>query len=177
MTKRLTNASSATVAKISRAARSTICVASSGKSSPTAQRVAQFLGACDLDQPAMVHHRDAVRHGKRFGLVVGDEHGRDPQPPLEGANFAAHLAAQGGIQIGQRFVKQQQIGFDHARARQRHALLLAAGKLGGEARRKRPQAHKIERLRCALGAHGGFDMAHLRPKATLSATLRCANSA
>ena len=40
-----------------------------------------------------------------------------------------HLAAQMRVERGERLIEQQRFGLDRKRARQRHALLLAAGKL------------------------------------------------
>ena len=50
---------------------------------------------------------------------------------VQAADLEAHLLAQVGVEIGQRLVEQQRLGLDHQRARQRHALLLAAGQLAG----------------------------------------------
>ena len=45
------------------------------------------------------------------------------------ADFFAHFQTQPGIEVGEWFVQQQHVWLDHQRARQRHALLLAARKL------------------------------------------------
>jgi len=48
---------------------------------------------------------------------------------VQAANLEAHLLAQVGVEVAERLVEQQRLGLDHQGARQRHALLLAAGKL------------------------------------------------
>ena len=58
-----------------------------------------------------------------------DENGREAQPLLQRAQVAAHGHPQLGVEIGQWFVEQQHLGLYRDSARQRHALLLAAGKL------------------------------------------------
>ena len=54
-----------------------------------------------------------------------------PDLRVKSANraFYAHFQTQPGIEVGEWFVQQQHVWLDHQRARQRHALLLAAGKL------------------------------------------------
>ncbi|EGE55388.1 hypothetical protein RHECNPAF_930033 [Rhizobium etli CNPAF512] len=94
----------------------------------------------DLDNLAFLHDGDAVAHAHRFHLVMGDEDGGDAGLALQAANFRAHFEAQLGVEIGERFIEQQHVGLADQGARQRHALLLAAGKLG------RPPAHQIADL-------------------------------
>ena len=53
------------------------------------------------------------------------------------ANLEADLLAQIGVEVGQGFVQKQRLRLDDQRARQRHALLLAAGELAGTALRQR----------------------------------------
>ena len=93
----------------------------------------KLVRRADLLEPAVVHHHDLVAHRQRFGLIVRDEYGRDAEPLLDIADLVAHLVAQLGIEIGERLVEQQDRRTDHQRTRQRHALLLAAGELGGAA--------------------------------------------
>ena len=69
-----------------------------------------------------------VRQRQRLGLVVGDVDGGDADLALQALELAAHLVAQLGVEIGQRLVEQKQPRLVHDRARERHPLLLAAGK-------------------------------------------------
>ena len=51
----------------------------------------------------------------------------------------------GGVQVAGGLVGQDDLGVVHQRARDGHALLLAAGKLGGQMTRAIGKAHAIER--------------------------------
>ena len=57
-----------------------------------------------------------------------------------------HLFAQLGVEIGQRLVEQDDARLVDDGARERHALALAAGQLGGVALGKMRQADQFERL-------------------------------
>jgi hypothetical protein len=91
----------------------------------------------------MAHHGDPVGEPERLRLIVGNEHGSDADRPLDGAQLVAHLLAELAVQRGQRLVEQQDPRPVDERARQRHALLHAAGEL------RRPLAL------AALEAHQG----------------------
>ena len=81
----------------------------------------------DLGDAPLVDHRDAVGERQRLGLVVRDVDGGDADLALQPLELAAHLVAQLRVEIGQRLVEQQQPRLVHDGARERHALLLAAG--------------------------------------------------
>ena len=98
-----------------------------------------------LDQP-VAHHDDAVRHRQRFFQVVGHIDRGDAEPMLQLAQFDAHVGAQLGVEIGQRLVEQQHRRLEHEGARQRDALLLAAGQLRRPPRCKAVHLHHVERL-------------------------------
>ena len=74
-----------------------------------------------------MHDHDAVGQRHRFFLIVRDVERGDAEPLLQRAEFVAHLRAQPGVEIGQRLVEQQHFRLEHQRARNRDALLLAAG--------------------------------------------------
>ena len=59
--------------------------------------------------------------------VVGHVDGGDAERLLDSADLDAHLLAQEGVQVRQRLVQQQHARLDDEAARQRDALLLAAG--------------------------------------------------
>ena len=99
----------------------------------------------DLLEHALAQHRDAVAEGHRLGLVVGDVDRGGAEPPLHAGDLGAHLAAQLGVQVGQRLVEQERVGLAHDRPAHRHPLPLAAGEVGrlavevlGELERGRP---------------------------------------
>ena len=87
------------------------------------------FGAADLDDLAGVHDGDPVGDRHRLLLVVRDIDGGDPESFLKLSDFVAHLHAQSGIEVRQRLVEQQYARPEDDRARQRDALLLAAGEL------------------------------------------------
>ena len=88
----------------------------------------------DLFQRARVHHGDLVGHRQGFFLIVRHEQERDADAALEVAQFAADLFAQLGIERGERFVEQQDVGLEHDGAGESDSLTLAAGELRGPAR-------------------------------------------
>ena len=97
--------------------------------------------AC-LGDASADHHDDLVGHRHRLGLVVGDVDERLSGPAVQCAYFAAHANAQAGVEIGERFVEQEERGIADERAPQRHALLLPAGKLAGLAIKKLVEAQR-----------------------------------
>ena len=93
--------------------------------------VVDVPGRADLQDLARRHHRDAVRHRQRLFLVVGDEDEGDAGLVLQPLQLDLHLLAQLVVERGERLVEQQHLRLRRERARQRHALLLAAGDLAG----------------------------------------------
>ena len=75
----------------------------------------------------MREERDAVGDGEGVLLVVRDEERGDAEAVERGAQLIAHVAAQRGIEVGQRLVEQEDAGLDDERAGEGDALLLAAG--------------------------------------------------
>ncbi len=65
---------------------------------------------------------------------------------LHVADQPAHVVAQPGVEIGERLVEQQEPRLDDQRAGQRHALLLAAGKLARQAVLEPDKLHLVEHL-------------------------------
>ena len=70
-----------------------------------------------------------------------------PELLLQLADLDAHFVPQLGVEIGQRLVEQQDVGLDHERARERHALLLAARQLARQALGKAFEPHEAQHLR------------------------------
>ena len=83
----------------------------------------------DLDDAAVHEDGDAVGERHRLFLVVGDVDGGDAERALELAQLEAGLEAQLGVEVGERLVEQEEARLANDRARQRDALLLAAGEL------------------------------------------------
>ena len=94
----------------------------------------------DLQDPAPVHHRDAVRHRQRLVLVVGHVHEGDPDPALQPRELGLHLLAQLEVERAERLVEQQHRRLVDQGARQRHPLALAAAELARAPLLERPRA-------------------------------------
>jgi hypothetical protein len=89
----------------------------------------QLARAALLGHDRVVHDDHRVGDGQRLLLVVRDvDHGQ-PQRLLQVADLLAHITAQLGVEVGQRLVEQQHPRLQHDGARDRDALLLAAGEL------------------------------------------------
>ena len=67
-------------------------------------RIVNLIWRAQLENLAAHHHRHAVGHGQGFGLVMGDVNEGCRQRPMQLGQFRAHMHAQGGVQVGQRFV-------------------------------------------------------------------------
>ncbi len=83
-----------------------------------------------MEQP-VAKHGHAVTHRHRLDLIVGDVHGGDAEPPLQRGDLGAGLDAQLGVEVGQRFVHQEDLGLADDGAPHRHPLALPARQLGG----------------------------------------------
>jgi hypothetical protein len=88
---------------------------------------------------------------------VGDEDRGDPQSTLDLPDFVAQLLAQLGIEVRQGLVEQQDGGLDHQGARERDALLLAAGKLLRHPMGEAAEPDKGERVRDTLADRRRID--------------------
>ncbi len=85
-----------------------------------------------------------------------------PQLTLQGADVGAHLVAQPGVEVAQRFVEQQQPRPDHQRPRQGDTLLLAAGQLRRKTMREIAKANQGQCLPHPFGDFPLADAAHLQ---------------
>ena len=90
----------------------------------------EVVRRADLLDLALAHADDAIGHGGRLELVVGDQDRGHAELALQALDLGAHGQAQGGVEVGERLVEQQELGPLDERAGERHALLLAARKLG-----------------------------------------------
>ena len=87
----------------------------------------------DLLDQAGAHDRDAIGHGQRLELIVGDDDGRLVQALQHLLDLAAHGLAQLHVQARERLVEQEALGVADDRAPDRDPLLLALGELTGQA--------------------------------------------
>ena len=105
----------------------------------------------ELLDAALVHDRDAIRHRQRLVLVVGNEDRGRLDVLQQAAQLDLHLLAQLAIERRQRLVEQQHVGLDRDRARQRHALLLAARQCGDASATEMTELDQRQRpLHCAI---------------------------
>jgi hypothetical protein len=65
---------------------------------------------------------------------------------LQGADFDPHLVAQLGVEVGERFIKQEQIRVPHNRAPHCHPLTLTTGQLTGPAVQQRRKIQHLSSL-------------------------------
>ena len=92
------------------------------------------MGVADLHDHAVLENHDAVGHGHGLDLVVGDiDHGGVGQALVEPGDLHAHLHAQRRIEVGERFVEQEDLGIAHDGAADGDALALAARQRLGQA--------------------------------------------
>ena len=87
------------------------------------------FGRFELQDPAALHHRDAIRCGQSLGLIMSDHDRGDAGAVMQFAQFEAYLMAEHGIEVGQRLIHQQQPGPDRNGPGDGHTLLLATGQL------------------------------------------------
>ena len=100
-----------------------------------------------------------------------------PSALLELAHFELHLLAQLLVERAERLVDQHHPRFEHQRAGERHALLLAARELRGLPLAERP-GRAAPGPAPATRARPRRPVPALRkPKATFSATVMCGNKA
>ena len=97
-----------------------------------------------------------------LGDVVLVRHHEDGLPlPVEVHEDRHDLLAGGGVQVARGLVGQQDGGLVDERARDRHALPLAAGELRWAVVHAQSQAHRLQRLAGPLaplaGGHAGID--------------------
>ena len=93
---------------------------------PRRRFLIDFARRSHLNDASLVHQRDPVGKRDCFGLVVGDDERRRADDTQDVAQLDPERLAQFCIQIGQRLIKEQELGRDCKCARQRDALLLPA---------------------------------------------------
>jgi hypothetical protein len=103
--------------------------AQEGRSEQAAGPVIHGLRRALLLDPALVHQNDAVGEHDCLLLVMRHEDRGDAHLLQQAAQLHPHLVAQLDVEIGKRLVEQQHGRFDHDRAGDGDALLLAAGEL------------------------------------------------
>ena len=95
----------------------------------TSGSLVNIFRRADLLDAAGVEDGNAIGHGERFDLIVGDKEAGDAELALDVADLAAQFLAQFGVQVGEWLIQEQDRRFDHQCPRQRYPLLLTAGEL------------------------------------------------
>ena len=90
---------------------------------------------------------------------MGDEHERGAAPRDQLEEQVVHRVAGPLVEAAARLVRQQDAGLDHQRARERHALALAAREPRGQViRARRPARPAQRRTRARLGVGGAAQL-------------------
>ena len=89
--------------------------------------VVNLLRRANLLNHAILHDDDAVAQGHGLGLIVRNVHERGVDAIAQLDNLGAHLVAKLRVEVRERLVHEQHLGFAHDSATDRHALTLAAG--------------------------------------------------
>ena len=100
-----------------------------------------FRGA-DLFDGALVHYDQTVGQRHALMLVMGDENAGCANGVVDAADLVAHLHAQLGIKVRQRFVKEEHLGLADYGAGHGDALPLATGQLSGFTIQELDQTHR-----------------------------------
>ena len=112
----------------------------------------EFFDRRALDHASLVQVDHLIPQAPRLAEVVGGHHDLGPGA-VEGADHGLDLARRGGVETRGGLVEEQHLGMQRPGARQREALLLAAGEDARRAVRDmaRGPLRRAPRLRDALG--------------------------
>ena len=100
------------------------------------------------------------------------------RPPLQGENRVFEGVAEIAVERGERFIEQQHARIGRQHSRQRHPLLLPAGKLRGQAVVEAGQLHHLKHfLDPLVDFRFGHPTRTTSPNAMFLATVRCGKSA
>src|SRR5262245_57965848 len=87
----------------------------------------------DLYDAAFVHHRNLIRDGERFRLIVRHVNERDAALLLNAFEIEQHVLSQLGIEVAERLIQEKDIGGDGDGSRYGYPLLLPAAQFGWNA--------------------------------------------
>ncbi len=118
-----------------------------------ARRIENGIGGADFDHSAQIHDRNAVGDMFHDTQVVTDENECQTELFLQILEKIENLRLNGHIKRGYRLVADDGLRLGSKRARNHHALALAAGKLVRIAACLfGTQTHHFQKLRHAFGA-------------------------
>jgi hypothetical protein len=123
--------------------------------------VVDLAGGAGLLDLALVEHEHAVGEGHGLDLVVGDVDAGGAELLVLLADVDADLGAQGGVEVGEGLVEEEQLGAADDGAAHGDALALAAGEGAGEAVEEGLEAEHGGDLGDALVDEGGVGLAQL----------------
>ena len=121
-------------------------LANEGNDERRRRPIVEFLRRADLFDAALVEHDDAIGELHRFVLIMRDEDGRQSGLLVHVAQPAAQILAHARVERAEGLVEQQHARLDGERARERHALALAAGELRRIARAEPVELHESQKL-------------------------------
>ena len=116
--------------------------------------------------------RSAMRAASSKSWVYEDGGHREPAPNL--AQLRVEALPRDLVDRGKRLVEEQNLRIASERPRDRHALLLAAGELGGRRPSQAAEMHEVEQVARPLPRIG---LVVQRRLATLPSAVMCGNSA
>ena len=91
-----------------------------------ARVLVENLGRVDLQDVAVLHHRDALAQRHRLDLVVGHVDRRDSEPLVKLREGRAHPDAELGVEVRERFVHEERLRLTDDRPPHRDTLPLPA---------------------------------------------------
>ena len=94
----------------------------------------------------MIEDGDAIGHRQRLALIVRDEDEGEAERMLQGLQLALHRLAQFQVERAERLIEQKNFRAQDERARQRHALALAAGQFARPALLHAGELDQLQRL-------------------------------
>ena len=111
-----------------------------------------------------MHHGDAVTHGDRLLLVVGDVDKGDAYLTLQVLQLDLHLLAELQVESPEGLIKEQHLGAVDQGPGQGHPLLLAAGELCRLSPRQAVHLDQSDGPVDQLGPFRSGNLAHLQPE-------------
>src|SRR2546429_6264109 len=113
----------------------------------------QLVGGGELLEPTGMKHRHPVAQIERLLLLVGDEHGRDPDPFDERPQLAPRALPQARVQVRERLLQKQHPRLRGPGPRPRPPPLLPPPKLPPPPPPRAPRTHPRQGPPPPPGAH------------------------
>ena len=110
----------------------------------------ELLRGVDLLQHPVTEHGHALAEGHRLDLIVRHVHGRGLETFVQQHELTPHLHAELRVEVGQRLVHQERLGFAHHRAAHRDPLALSARELRRPPLQQREEPEDLRGIEHAL---------------------------